>query len=206
VIITAQVHGLPLDARQLWPFYHKVSDLKVPIFVHPSLKPSGFPALEASYDLFRTIGREFDLALATVRLCVGGVLEEIPDLKVIMAHFGGGFSSVKERMDRYIKATGANFWYGKPLISEPYFENYGKYFERLYLNMAGREIGMETVRCALTNISPGRLLFGADYPPNFMNDPEGMRAYIGKIKNLDLDTKSIEGILSGNAIELLKLT
>src|SRR5450759_2518516 len=114
--MNAQVDGQPVDSRQLWPFYEKVSKLRVPIFVHPSIKLEGFDACKAPYDLYRTIGREFDLALATFRLCAGGVMQDFPDLKFIVAHFGGGYSSVKERMDRYIKVMGASFWNGKPLI------------------------------------------------------------------------------------------
>ncbi|MDP2917729.1 MAG: amidohydrolase family protein [Dehalococcoidia bacterium] len=206
VLINAVVEDQPVDSRKLWPFYKKVSDLKVPVFIHPSIKLTGFDACQAPYDLFRTIGREFDLALATIRLCVGGVMEDFPDLKVIVAHFGGGFSSIKERMDRYIRVLGAKFWSGKPLISEPYLERYDQHFDRLYFNMAGREVGMQTVKCALTNISPKRLLFGTDYPPNFTNDGIGMRTYIEKIRQLDLDKKAIEGMLSTNAVELLGLS
>lgn len=205
VLINAQVAGQPVDSRQLWPFYAKASELKVPVFVHPSIKIPGFDACTAPYDLFRTMGREFDLALATIRMCAGGVLEEFPDLKVIMAHFGGGFSSIKERMDRYINFLGAKFWTGKPLISEPYLENYNKYFSRLYFNMAGREIGIQTIKCALTNISPKRLLFGTDYPPNFIDDGKGMRTYVETIRQLDLDRKTIDAMLGANAMDLLGL-
>ncbi|OGA13326.1 MAG: hypothetical protein A3H32_10015 [Betaproteobacteria bacterium RIFCSPLOWO2_02_FULL_63_19] len=205
VLITAQIHGEAVDSRKLWPFYERVCKLDVPVFVHPSIKVEGFDACKAPYDLFRTIGREFDLSLATFRFCAGGVLQEFPDLKVIMAHFGGGYSSVKERMDRYIRFMGAKFWNGKPLISEPYYENYQKYFDRLYFNMAGREIGVETTRCALTNISSKKLMFGTDYPPNFINDGEGMRKWIEEIRKLPLDAKVIEGMLGGNAAELLRL-
>ena len=205
VLMNSQVNGQPVDSRQLWPFYEKVSKLGVAIFVHPSIKLEGFDACEAPYELFRTIAREFDLALATFRLCAGGVLEEFPDLQIIMAHFGGGFSSIKERMDRYIDFLGAGFWYGKPLISEPYLENYNKYFDRLYFNLAGREIGIQTIKCALTNISPKRLLFGTDYPPNFVDDAKGMRTYIEKIRQLDLDKASIDAMLGTNAIDLLGL-
>ncbi len=185
VIISAQIEDKPLDSRDLWPFYKKISQLKVPIFVHPSVKPHGFDALIAPYDLFRSIGREFDLMLATLRLCVGGVLDEFPDLKFIIAHFGGGYSIVKERMDRYVRTMGANFWYKKPLIREPYYENYNKYFDRLYFNMAGREIGVQTMKAALTNMSPMRLVFATDYPPNFCNDPQGdSNLYQKKSENL----------------------
>ena len=64
---------------------------------------------------------------------------------------------------------------------------------------------METMNCALTNISPKRLLFGTDYPPNFTGDPDGMKKYINEIRRLDLDSASIEAILSTNGKELLGL-
>lgn len=205
VMISAQVDGHPLDSRDLWPFYGKVSELRIPIFVHVSLAAEGFDACKASYDLNRTIVREFDLALATTRVCLGGVLEEFPDLKFIIAHFGGGISSVKERLDRYIGYWGAKFWSGKPLIGEPYAERFNEHFNQIYFNMAGREIGMETVKCALTNISPRRLLFATDYPPNFVDDPIGMKTYIEKIRQLDIDKESIEAMLGTNGIDLLRL-
>ena len=143
--------------------------------------------------------------MAATRICLGGVLEEFPDLTFIMAHFGGGISSVKERLDRYIGYWGAKFWNDKPLIREPYLERFNEHFGKLYFNMAGREIGMQTVRCALTNISPKRLLFGTDYPPNFVDDPEGMKTYIQAIRNLDLDKASIDAMLGNNGVELLGL-
>ena len=73
------------------------------------------------------------------------------------------------------------------------------------LPAAGREIGMATIKCALTNISPKRLLFATDYPPNFVDDPIGMKTYIEKIKQLNIDKESIEDMLSANGIELLGL-
>jgi len=205
VTIRAQEDGHALDSREFWPFYKTVSRLKVPIFVHVSLAAPGFDACNAPYDLNRTIVREFDVALAATRICLGGVLEEFPDLKLIIAHFGGGISSVKERLDRYIGYWGAKFWNDKPLIREPYLERFNEHFGKLYFNMAGREIGMQTVRCALTNISPKRLLFGTDYPPNFVDDPEGMKTYIQAIRNLDLDKASIDAMLGNNGVELLGL-
>ena len=205
VLICATIEDKPLDSRELWPFYKKVSELKVPIFIHPSEKPPGFDALKGPYDLSRTMGREFDLALATFRLCAGGVLEQFPDLKFVIAHFGGGYSSIKERMDRYIRVMGAKFWNDKPTIQEPYFENYQKYFERLYFNIAGREIGIQTIKCALTNVDPKRLLFATDYSSNFTDDAKGMKTYIEKIRKLDLDKRTIEGMLGYNAVELFNL-
>jgi aminocarboxymuconate-semialdehyde decarboxylase len=205
VMISAQVNGHFLDSRELWPFYEKVSELQLPIFVHVSLAAEGFDACKAPYDLNRTLVREFDLILATTRVCLGGVLENFPNLKFIMAHFGGGISSIKERLDRYVSYWGTRFWSEKPLIREPYAERFNEHFNKIYFNMAGREIGMETITCALTNISPRRLLFATDYPPNFVDDPMGMKRYIEEIKKLGIDKRSIEAMLGTNAIELLGL-
>ncbi len=205
IAIRAQEDGQGLDSHAFWPFYEKMSRLRVPVFVHVSLAAPGFDAANAPYDLNRTVVREFDLALATARICLGGVLEEFPDLKFIIGHFGGGISSIKERLDRYIGYWGAKFWNDKPLIKEPYLERFNEHFGKLYFNLAGREIGMQSVHCALTNISPKRLLFGTDYPPNFVDDPEGMKKYIAEIRRLDLDKESIEGILGGNGVKLLGL-
>jgi len=205
VKISAQEDGHLLDSPELWPFYEKVAKLGIPIFVHVSLAAEGFDACKAPYDLNRTLVREFDLILATTRICLGGVLEEFPDLKFIIAHFGGGISSIKERLDRYVGYWGAGFWRGKPLISEPYAERFNEHFNKIYFNMAGREIGIGTIKCALTNISPKRLLFATDYPPNFVDDPIGMKTYIEKIRQLDIDKESIEAMLGTNGIELLGL-
>ena len=84
-------------------------------------------------------------------------------------------------------------------------ERFNEHFGKLYFNTAGREIGIGTLKCALTNINPRRLLFGTDYPPNFVDDPMGMRTYIQEIRQLDLDREWIEAILSTNGIELLGL-
>jgi len=205
VTIRAQEDAHALDSRELWPFYEKVSRLDIPIFVHVSLAAPGFDACDAPYDLNRTMVREFDVATAAARLCLGGVLEQFPDLKFIMAHFGGGISSIKERLDRYIGYWGAKFWNDKPLIREPYLERFNEHFGKLYFNLAGREIGMQSLQCALTNISPKRLLFGTDYPPNFVDDPHGMQQYIQAIRKLDLDENAIEGILGRNGATLLQL-
>jgi len=205
VMISPQVNGHFLDSQELWPFYEKVSELQLPIFVHVSLAAEGFDACKAPYDLNRTLVREFELILATTRVCLGGVLEDFPNLKFIMAHFGGGISSIKERLDRYVGYWGAKFWTEKPLIREPYAERFNEHFNKIYFNMAGREIGMETIKCALTNISPRRLLFATDYPPNFVDDPIGMKRYIEEIRKLNIAKESIEAMLGTNGIELLGL-
>jgi len=202
VHICTHNEGYPLDSRELWPFYEKVSQLRVPINVHVTTEPPGFDGLHAAYGLYYVMARELDMFVATLRVCFGGVLEDFPNLVLIMNHFGGGISSVMERLDAYIGYVGhgwPSFYSGKPMISRPWRE----YFDKLYFNMAGREVGMAAVKCALTSISPRKLMFGTDWPFNYDYNPQGVKRYIEEIRKLDLPTEDIEAMLGDNAAQLL---
>jgi len=96
VIIRSQSCGLPLDSQELWPFYEKLSDLKVPLFIHTTGAPLGLDILSAPYDLGRSIGRELDLIVAIARIIFSGVMENFPDLKFVISHMGGGISAIND--------------------------------------------------------------------------------------------------------------
>jgi aminocarboxymuconate-semialdehyde decarboxylase len=203
VHIWTRSDGACLDSRDMWPFYEKVAQLDVPIDIHILGELPGYDALHAPYALYYVVMREFDMAASVLRVCLGGVLEDFPDLKIIMNHFGGGVSSIIERLDAYTsyadQAGWPGFYSGKRLISKPWRE----YFNKLYFNMAGREVGMEALRCALTNISPKKLLFGTDWPFNFDYEPAEVKSYVAKIRALDLPREDIDAMLGGNAARLL---
>ncbi|HLY67681.1 MAG TPA: amidohydrolase family protein, partial [Chloroflexota bacterium] len=99
VAIASTLSGKGLDAEELWPFYEHCQAAGQFIFVHPTLAcgtlgTQGFQA----YDLFRTVGREFELVTAVMRLVCGGVLDEFPRLNLVMSHFGGGITSLVGRI------------------------------------------------------------------------------------------------------------
>lgn len=201
VHIGARPGGHFLDARELWPFYEKVAQLDIPIDVHVETYPSGFEALKAPYILSYVMARELDITATVLRLCFGGVLEDFPDLKIIVNHFGGGIASIKERMDYYVGLCAEDTFQNEALISQPW----NHYFDKLYFNMAGRGPGINSLKCALTCIKPEKLMFGSDWPPNFETDPAGCKQYIEDIKALDLPKADIEAMLGGNAVALLGL-
>lgn len=196
-------NGKYLDDRAMWPFYEKAAKYKLPIDVHVTIEPAGLDAMASSYGLSYVLAREFDMAIATMRLCLGGVLEDFPDLVFIMNHFGGGVSSVADRMTAYMEFLGTgweSFYTGKPLISKPWTT----YWDKLYFNTAGREMGISSLKCALTNVKPEKLVFGTDWPFNYDYRPEKVRAYAEEIKKLDiLPPGAADKILGGNAARIL---
>ncbi|MCK5427939.1 MAG: amidohydrolase [Anaerolineales bacterium] len=210
-----------MDSRKMWPFYEIIAKLDVPIYIHVG-EPQGYEALySAPYNLAVSLVREYDLAVTAVRLVLSGVLAEFPGLKFVISHMGGGISAVMERLIRYIRVWDDKFWawdkkhwqgIGKESpLDKPYAENFQKYFNKLYFDMAGYEGGMNAVKCALTTIKPERLLFGSDYYPNFTGSPDGAKdaadcgKYIEHIKALDLPEETIDDILAGNAKKLLSI-
>jgi predicted TIM-barrel fold metal-dependent hydrolase len=85
-----------LDHPELRPMLAKAAELGVPLFIHPQTPP---PAVrEASYS---GVGEKADLALAAfglgwhyeagmqwIRLAAAGVFDELPELQVILGHWG----------------------------------------------------------------------------------------------------------------------
>jgi predicted TIM-barrel fold metal-dependent hydrolase len=199
VTITSQVNGVSLDSPKLYDLYATVCALDVPVFVHPALVPTGYEHLK-DYDLPRVLGREVDLTVATTRLIAGGIFDRFPNLKIVMAHFGGGIAAVKERL------VGKGYRFGT--LKKPFAE----YFDMVYFDMAGFEGGMAALHCALQGIRPDRLVFASDYPQDFtgVNTDTGkgmieLRNYIDEVRRLALDQDSKEKILGGTAAALLKL-
>lgn len=199
VTITSQVQGLSLDAPQLYELYELVGELDVPLFVHPALVPTGYEHLQ-DYDLPRVLGREVDLTVATTRLIAGGIFDRYPDLKIVMAHFGGGIAAVKDRL------VGKGYRFGT--LKKPF----GEYYEMVYFDMAGFEGGEVALNCALQGIRPERLVFASDYPQDFTgvntDTGKGMRElknYIETIRGLPLSETSKEAVLGGTAARLLRL-
>jgi len=202
VVIRSQAGGLSMDNRDLYPFYERVSALNVPIFIHPSGVQQGMSILDAPYDLGRSIGREMDLIVATTRLILSGVLDDFSDLKFVISHKGGGIAAVKERIEYQFGSTGSP---GTRPSGSRNRVPFDQCFNKLYFNLAGSHGGMSSVRCALSGISPKRLLFGTDYPQEFSGDPEKIKTYIENIRKLEIDEQSKDAMLGENARELLGL-
>ncbi len=197
--IMAQVGGLPLDAPELRPFYRKACDLDLAIFVHPMQVPAGYPH-SREYDLGRILGRELDLQLAVTRVIAGRVMEELPDLKLVFSHFGGGIGAVKERLINKAGRFGT--------LRRPFEES----FDRLYFDTAGFEGGPIALRCAVDAIRSDRLVFATDYPQDFTGATtqtgktvRDIRKYIDLVRSVRLPSGAADAILGGTALRLLHM-
>jgi predicted TIM-barrel fold metal-dependent hydrolase len=210
VTVATSQQDVRLDDKKLKPFFKKLSRLRIPLVVHPTVKIPIWGG--EKYFMSGGVSREYDIIKSVVEvLC--GVLPEFPDLNLVFSHFGGGVPFLLGRiMSWYSPPKSAGIpeeMIGKPKTIKE-FEDYGlkkdfnKLFDRIYFNMAGTGGWLPAVKQALLVINPARLSFGSDYPWE-MSRPSDLKAYINGIKGLDIPEDDKVKILGGNMRRLFKI-
>jgi aminocarboxymuconate-semialdehyde decarboxylase len=189
VEISSNVAGMDFDDPRFEPFWAKVQELDVLVFVHPV----GFSdaARLKDYYLNNVIGQPLEEAVFVSRLIFGGVLERYPNLKIVVGHGGGYLPYYPGRMDHAYQVRPES----KKHISRPPSE----YLKKLYFDsIVYQEPSLENlVRFAGSD----HVLLGTDYPFDMGEaDPVG---FINKLKSVPQADK--EKMLGGNAIRLLKI-
>jgi aminocarboxymuconate-semialdehyde decarboxylase len=189
VEISSNINGVDLDAPHFEPFWAKVQELDVLVFVHPI----GFTDAERlkDYYLNNVIGQPLEETVFVSRLIFGGVLERYPNLTIVVGHGGGYLPFYPGRMDHAYKVRPEN----KQHISRPPSE----YLKKLYFDsIVYQESSLENlVRFAGSD----HVLLGTDYPFDMgETDPVG---FINTLRSVSQAER--EQILGGNAMRLLKI-
>jgi predicted TIM-barrel fold metal-dependent hydrolase len=199
VVITSETDGLYLDDPAFEGFWGAAERLGVYVFVHPALRLNDSREFNA-YDTARSVGREFSLVMATIRLINSGVFDRHPGLTIQMSHLGGGIASVIGRIrsyqDKEFWATAGNPRHGvKP---ERAFDDYLR--ENFVFDTAGFCGAINAVKIALMELPASRLVFATDYPQE-IRARDDVRDFVKQLRDLG---ESGEQILSGNTDLLLK--
>jgi predicted TIM-barrel fold metal-dependent hydrolase len=170
------------------------------VFIHPSLScdgscfsPQGFEA----YDLYRTLGREYDLLSAIIRLVCGGVLDDFPELKIVIGHVGGAISPLLGRIRGYQDKAALGIA-DDPVHGRTAQREFDYYLTRLYFDTGGHFGDITAIQAALLNIPSSQIMFGTDYPQEIRHEATVAR-FLADLRALDLSAEAITGILGENA-------
>jgi aminocarboxymuconate-semialdehyde decarboxylase len=178
--------GGRIDAAYLEPFYGRVAELGVPVFLHPT--DTLFSELLEGYDgaLYLGLGRVIDVSVAASRLIYSGLMERHPSLKVFMSHTGGALPYQSGRMDKsYSKG-----------VKLPYSTS--TYIKRMYTDTVSPHApGM---KFAVEYYGVDHVLYGDDYP---CWDPD---TAMELFDSLGLSAADQEKIFHGNAERLFGLS
>jgi len=189
--INTHVNGKNLTdpSLKLEKFFRRVSELGVPLFIHPN----GFTEasrLENHY-FNNVIGNPLDTTIAVSHLIFDGVMERNPKLKILLAHAGGYLTHYWARMD--------HAWRARPDTRTVIKRKPSSYLEKFYFDTITHDPQM--VRRLIDRFGPDHVILGTDYPYDMADDdPLGTIAEIKRLPKADREL-----VVGGNAARLLKI-
>ena len=172
-LINGHVRGRFLDDRFFWPIFECAERLGVPIYVHPTPPPAtvrdayygGLPPLVGQTLSMAGWGWHVDTGLHVLRLIAGGVLDEYPQLQLIVGHMGEALPFFLARSSRVLRQQAG--------LSRP-LEDY------MAQNFHFTTSGMFTyppLICLLEVVGADRVMFSVDYP--YSSNSEGRDFVLG---------------------------
>jgi aminocarboxymuconate-semialdehyde decarboxylase len=173
-----------IDAERLHPYYARVAELGLPMFLHPT--DAIFNSMLDGYDgaLFLSLGRVMEVSVAASRLVLSGLMEKYPGLKVVMSHTGGALPYQSGRMDKNTK---------KAKLPRPTSE----YLHRMYTDTVSPH--SPGIQFAIDYYGIDRVMYGTDYP---CWDPQ---TCLDLIEELNLSPADRQKLFHDNARRILNL-
>lgn len=144
--LTTTYRGLPLDAEELRAGWSVVAEVGLPISIHPCLPrlgqdrtggefiPAGFPA---------------ETSLAAARVIISGLVEQMPALRLLWSHGGGGTCMVMGRISAALRMTGSP-------------RDIGDFLDRSYFDVVTAD--PLVIRSAAEAFGVDHLVYGTDMP------------------------------------------
>ena len=195
VIINSSHKGHYPDEDAAKPFFKLVTDLDIPVFIHPG--DATTPAM-ADYRLASSIGRPADNCLSLARLIVRGIFEQFPKLKLIGSHLGGGICEVIGRMDYAYELLDFSAFLGpyEPMLIK---HSPSHYLKMMYFDSAC--YAPPAAECCLKTIGEDHFLFGTNSPPMVPLKKKGF----DMMSRIGMTPEQYEKVMGANAARLLKL-
>lgn len=177
-------------------FWEAVSDLGVPVFVHPGGTVIG-QELMTQYRLGEVCGRPLDMTATLARFVLWGVYERFPQLRLLCAHAGGAICTIADRLDfgHELRDYAPLGPWGEVQLSKPPSE----FIAQLDLDTV--TFGPRGLRLALDLVGIERLYLGSDGPPL----PFPLSRALENVEALGLSGEDRARVLGGNAAALLGL-
>ena len=198
------IHGVQLSAHYgdkylddavFRPFFRKVNELKLPVYVHHTGTPIEAAYLQDYNNLRRSYRRCADQAIAVGRELFSGMFEELPDLRMVHSMLGGGFFILQNMMmpkphnekDSIKRFDFSGDDLRKYLVRNVFFEmSHAEPWGNIALESAIRILGADHV------------IFGSSYPvrrPWLLEGPDIVRS-------LDIRAEEKALVLGGTAAKV----
>ena len=149
--IGANIEGVPLDDPSLRPILVEAQRLGVPLLIHPYYVGST-PGLDEFY-LTNLQGNPWQTAVTASRLIFSGVLDELPELELVLFHGGGHLPYQIGRLDHGHRV--------RPEAAVPEHAP-SEYLRRFHFDSLTHSV--ESTRWLVDLVGSDRVMFGTDVP------------------------------------------
>jgi aminocarboxymuconate-semialdehyde decarboxylase len=182
VEIPAAPGGDYLGHERFRDFWAAAEESRALVFVHPSTRGFGLPALEEHY-LWNTVGNPVETTVTAAHMIGAGVLDDLPDLNVLLAHGGGALPWLRGRLahEQVIHAPGRDV---------------AGAIRRFHVDTVVHDV--EVLRGLVELFGVERVLLGSDYPFDM-----GVERPAEIVRALGLSPADESAVLGGNALRLL---
>ena len=159
------------------------------IFIHPTTGGLGLAALD-DYYLGNSFGNPVETALVAAQMVMSGLMEEHPNLKIILAHGGGAILSLRGRLHH------AHTF--QPKARRRLKESPMESLRRFHFDTVTHDI--ELLRQLVDFAGCDHVVLGSDYPYDM-----GYDRPVDFVRSASLSPEAEAAILGGNATRLLGL-
>lgn len=190
-LINGQTQGSYLDEEKFHPFWKKVEELNVPIYLHPG-NPQQIPAsFKDHQELAGPLwGWTMETGTHALRMVFSGLFDRFPGIRIILGHMGEAIPYLLWRLDsrwNIIK-------HQKKLKKTP-----SQYIrENFYITTSGM-CSNGPLNCAIQELGEERVMFSVDYPY------ESSTIAAQFIEQASFNKNILEKICFKNAQRVLKL-
>jgi aminocarboxymuconate-semialdehyde decarboxylase len=191
--IVSNIDGKQLDDPAFRAFFARANETKTPLWIHPQLQQGW----SQQWVLDKIFGWPFDTTIAMARLVFSGMMEEFPDLNIVVHHMGAMVPHFSERIKGFYDSTyfpRANFI---PLKKGP-LEYFGRFYGDSVLNGS-----VHAFECGYKFFGPEHIVFATDYPFGPNQGEEWMAGALHQIKSVDLPQNEKDLILAGNVQRII---
>ena len=210
VQLHTNINGDPLDDPKYFPVFETAAKLDCPVFLHPSRGAFDLPDYKnekkSKYEIWWTFGWPYETSAAMARLVFSGIMDKLPNLKVVAHHLGAMVPFFEGRVgpgwDQLGKRTSDEDYVTllKGMKKRPldYFKN------DFYVDTAVFGSKPATV-CGFEFYPKDKILFASDCPFDPERGPGYIRETIAILESLPLPKADMEKICHKNAERILKI-
>lgn len=208
--IISSVAGRPLDSEEFFPVFERATrHHDVPIWMHPARPASraDYPGESTSrYEIWQVLGWPYETSAAMARLVFSGLLQQLPQARIITHHCGGMIPYFAGRAETLWAQLGSRSTDGDEAdvlkrLEKPPIDYFRMFYGDTVLGGAAAPLA-----CGLAFFGADRVVFASDCPFDPEGGPMFIREGIASIEALKLSESDARKIYFGNAMRLLKFT